>query len=276
MPKKRKPRPKQTAADGDWSVRFDLCESAVRFQDEYRLEHDQPLVDAAEGLMEARIKEAGQSDSLILLCDKGCPRRELLYLLAMCENRGLSRTDIMLGRNSVAMRKSLKKIEACADDVAHLLCDGELGRILATEENSTLFDFVNLPTELQEFAALVDHAVKYIAGRHDFYLNIAKARLVNFVLKHTGKHHHKEVANLLWVNLGGEYGEVEHRIWHSNYLDRAERFRASPEDSPSLRAKKNLLECRAAILLRFDVQHPGNKYLRVGGQSVLRKHDPFA
>lgn len=276
MPKREKPKRKQTTTDGNWPVRFDLCESAVRFEDEYRLKYDPPLVDAGVKYMEARVKEEGQSETLDILVNQGCPRRELLYLLAMCENRGLSKTEMMVGHNSVALRLALKKITKCADMVSDLICGGEFGRLLELPEESTLFRFLNLPTELQEFATLVDHAVKYIAGRNDFYLHIAKARLANAVLKHTGKHHHKHVANLLSVNVGDGYAEAEHRVWHSTYLDRIERFQSDPEDSPAVRAKKNLLECRAAILLRLDVRHPGDKYLRVRGASVLCENDPFA
>ena len=69
--------------------------------------------------------------------------------------------------------------------------------------------FLQLPACLDEYASLVKHASKYLGGKSDFYLSLAKAALVNFVRERTKDDHPKDVANLLSVMLGEEYGEVE-------------------------------------------------------------------
>jgi hypothetical protein len=72
------------------------------------------------------------------------------------------------------------------------------------------------------------------------------------------------------VMLGTNYGEVDHRIWRSNYHRRHAHYRPDPPDSPVLRAKKTLLECEAAVFYRMDVGHPGEQYLRKNRLTISR------
>jgi len=112
--------------------------------------------------------------------------------------------------------------------------------------------------------------VRYIGGKSDFYLNLAKAMLVQFVRNHTEGYHDVAIAKLLSVMLGTGYGEVDHRVWRGKYEKRLKQYRPNPTDTPALRAKKTLLECYAARLYRMDILHPGKQHLRRMRRTVLR------
>jgi hypothetical protein len=143
----------------------------------------------------------------------------------------------------------------------------------AQEKNvkpSAITEFLRLPDMLNEYVSLVEHAAKYLGGKSDFYLNVAKAVLVRFVWHHTGQHHHGKVARLLSVMLGPEYLQPNHVVWFGSYQERLQHYRPDREDSSALRAKKTLLECEAAIFYRMDILHMGTKFIRKNRRTVLR------
>ncbi len=281
--KKRTRRRKKTGDNGTgWPVRLAMCESAIRKQDEYVSRRSPRFVDLIAEATAAQVEENGQTGALKFLCEQGSSRRELLYLLGMCENRGVTNAVKMTGYDSVELRKKLRDLRSCASAIwklnGHAVPQGwggtEFGKFLEMAEvkrsPSTLAKFLELPIYLREYASLLEHAFKFLGGKSDFYLNLAKALLVRFVRERTNKYHNKEVADLLSVMLGLEYGEVEHRVWRGKYQKRFTHYRPDPTDSPSLRAKKTLLECEAAILYRMDVLHPGQQHLRKEGRTVSR------
>jgi hypothetical protein len=178
--------------------------------------------------------------------------------------------------------QKLRDLRACANAVwrlnGHAVPNGWGGtafgmflEMAAVEvEPSTLAEFLDLPTHLREYASLAEHSAKYIGGKSDFYLSLAKALLVGFVHEHANKDHDKSVADLLSMMLGPSYGEVDHRVWRNNYHRRHAHYRPDPTDSPVLRAKKSLLECEAAVFYRMDVCHPGKQYIRSNRRTVSR------
>jgi hypothetical protein len=273
MPQSVKKKRRSTSAGAviPWPVRIAMCESAIRKQDELLLKDGSPspFVDLVVAETEARVKESGKSGSLEFLCIKGCPRRELLYHLGMCENRGVTNTVAMTGFESGELHKELKRIEGCAATIRGLNGDtfGEFGDY---DERSTVYKFLTLPEMLLEYSALVKHAVKYIGGKSDFYLPLAKSLLVEFVYERTKDFHHAKVVDLLSVMLGSGYSELDHRIWYSKYLRRRKGYRADPADSPSLRMKKTLIEVHAAIIHRMDIHHGGDQCLRQNGSTIMR------
>ena len=120
---------------------------------------------------------------------------------------------------------------------------------------------------------LVEHAVRYLGGKPDFYLSLAKSLLVSFVLERTSKNHHKSVSDLLSVMLGLQYGEVEHRVWYSTYLDRLHNYRpATPNESFNLQGTKQLLEIQAARFYRMDCYHSAKQFLRAKKRTVSRNN----
>ena len=218
---------KQKTSDGKsgWPVRLAMCESAIRKQDEYVFKHVPRFVDIVVSRSESRIKEAIENNELAVgkygkrtvnplnfLCEEGCPRRELLYLLGMCENRGVTNSVRMTGFDSDDRKKLVAHIRDLADKL-WALSGKEVGAYLEMEERSTLFNLLRVPEMLREYAALIEHAVDFIGGKSDFYLHLARARLLSFVRTHTGKPHDAKVASLLSVMLGPEYGKDNHRVW---------------------------------------------------------------
>jgi hypothetical protein len=282
--KKRTPRRKKTADNGKgWPVHLAKCESAIRKQDKYVFRRVPRFVDEVVEATAAHVKKNRQTCALDFLCEQGCPQRELLYLLGMCENRGVTNAVKMTGFDPAELRKKLRDLRACADAIWKLnghaepqgLGGTEFGQLLEMAEvkRSTLANFLQLPIYLREYASLVDHAFKYLGGKSDFYLNLAKTLLVRFVRERTNKDYNKEVAKLLSVMVGLEYGDVEHRVFRGKYEKRFMHYRPDPTDSPSLRAKKTLLECVAAILYRMHTLHTGDQHLRQEGRTVLRPTD---
>lgn len=259
-----------------------MCESAIRKQDEYVFKHVPRFVDEVVEQTENRIREAiknnelaiGKSgkrnvDPLKFLCDKGCPRRELLYLLGMCENRGVTSSIKMTGFDSEELTKLLGAIRILAHNLRSL-SRHEFGSYLECEERSTLFRLLQVPQMLDEYASLIKHAIEFIGGKSDFYLHVARARLLSFVKERAGKPYDAHVARLLSVILGAEYGKDNHRVWRDKLENTLLHYEPDPADSPSLRAKKTLLECHAAICYRMDVYHPGKQYLREKRATVVR------
>jgi hypothetical protein len=282
MKNERKSRPRTSGGKSGWPVRLAFCESAIRKQDEYVF-GESLWCEAFVNDTASRVEENRQADTLEFLCKEGCPRRELLYLLGMCENRGVTNALNMTGYNSSDLKRKLRNLRECGDSVwklnGHAVPDGWGGTAFGMflemaavklPKPSTLAKFLELPMYLREYASLVEHAARYLGGKSDFYLHLAKALLVRFVHEHTNKHHDKEVADLLSVMLGLEYGEVDHRIWRSSYQKRFIHYRPDPTDSPVLRAKKTLLECEAAVFYRMDVGHPGKQYIRKNRLTVSR------
>ena len=275
---------KQKTSDGKkgWRVRLAMCESAIRKQDEYVFKHVPRFVDNVIQETENRIQKAIKNnelavgkygkrsvDPLKFLCDQGCPRRELLYLLGMCENRGVANSLKMTGFDSEDLNKLLYTIRLVADDL-WTLSGSEFGAFLEMEEGSTLFNLLRVPEMLREYASLIEHAVEFVGGKSDFYLHLARARLLSFVKKHTGKPYDVHVARLLSVMLGAEYGNVNHRMWRDKLEKTLLKYEPDPNDSEVLRAKKTLLECHAAIFYRMNILHPGKQYLRKNRFTVLR------
>jgi hypothetical protein len=274
---------RQKKSTADWPVRLATCESAIRKQDEYVFKHAPSYVDIIVKATSVRVEENGQTSTLEFLYEQGCPKRELLYLLGMCENRGVTNALKMTGYNSAALKQKLHEVEECASAIeqvnGHAVREGwggtEFGKLLemANVKRSTLASFLQLPLHLREYGSLVEHAARYLGGKSDFYLSLAKALLVAFVRQRTHDDHHKEVADLLSAMLGEEYGRLEHGVWRNLYQKRLMNYQPDPADPPSLLAKKTLLESAAAILYRMDVLHPGEKYVRQKRSTALRLSD---
>lgn len=281
----KKESQRRTTSKGEkgWPVRLAFCESAIRKQDEHVFSGSDLWVDTFVDDTAAQVEENGQTGALEFLCKQGCPRRELLYLLGHCENRGVTNALKATGYDSSELKQRLRDLRKCADAVwrinGHAVPNHWGGTAFAMflemaavkdRKPGTLAKFLDLDTHLEEYASLVEHAARYLGGKSDFYLHLAKALLVKFVHAHTNKNHDKIVADLLSVMLGLSYGEVDHRIWRSNYHQRYTHYRPDPNDSPDLRAKKTLLECEAAVFYRVDVGHPGEQYLRQNRLTALR------
>jgi hypothetical protein len=207
---------RRTTGKGEkgWPVRLSFCESAIRTQDQRMFREVPRFIDMIAEDTAARVKKNRQAETLEFLCKQSCPRRELLYLLGMCENRGVTNALKATGYDSSELKRKMRDLRKCANAVWQI--NGYAVRNhwggtafamfleMAAEKNGkpgTLAKFLDLDTDLEEYASLVEHAARYLGGKSDFYLNLAKALLVNFVQAHTNKNHDKAVADLLSVML---------------------------------------------------------------------------
>ena len=255
--------------------------------DKERFKGSDKFVDIVADAIETKVRENGATDKLDKLVQEGCPKRELLYLLGMCENRGVGKSFAMTGFDPKELRTELRRIRQAAKTIERINGAGaprdwgtELGKVLdfagyKSGKPSVITEFLRLPAMLNEYVSLVDHAAKYLGGKSDFYLNVAKAVLVRFVWQHTGQYHHGKVATLLSVMLGPRYGQTEHIVWFRSYQQRLQDYRPDREDSPALRAKKTLLECAAALFYRMDIHHPGDKFIKESRKTVLRTSELY-
>src|SRR5208282_500932 len=121
----------------------------------------------------------------------------------MCENRGVTNALKMTGHDSEELVKKLRELRECATSVCringHAVREGwsgtEFGKFLeiAKVKHSAIADFLQLTISLSEYASLVEHAARYIGGKSDFYLHLAKALLAGFVHQHASEYHDARV-----------------------------------------------------------------------------------
>src|ERR1700730_17955593 len=111
-----------------------MCMSAVRWQDELVFKQSPGFVGEVVSSTEVRVSAAIKTNELApagidgntetnafdFLCKQGCPKRELLYLLGMCENRGVTKASNMTGYDSAELRTKLRDIRECADSVSRM------------------------------------------------------------------------------------------------------------------------------------------------------------
>jgi hypothetical protein len=271
---------------GGWPIRLAMCESAIRWQDERMFKKSPMFVDLVVSATIRKVRLHQVEDVVEELKKRGCPERELLYLLGMCENRGVGNSFSMIGFDPERWQTQMRRIRSAANKIERIngkdVREGwggtEFGKFLEFAEAkrskpSIIAEFLRLPNILREYLSLAEHATKYLGGKSDFYLGIAKARLVRFVRLHTGRYHHGRVATLLSVILRPEYGQIEHIVWFSLYQQRLQHYCPDRKDSAAVRAKKTLLECEAAIFYRMDVLHPGSKSIKQRRRTSVRSSD---
>jgi hypothetical protein len=247
-----------------WPVKITFCEYAICKHDEWVFKNAPGFVDDVVAATEARVIAVEKMGSLEFLCEKGCPRRPLLYFLGMCENRGVTKAVKMTGFDSEDLNKELRRIRKCVSTIEALNARrfGDFGHFVGFPEHFALCKFLLLPSMLRDYSALVKHAVHSFGGKSDFYLDFAKAVLVKFVHRCTKEFRDEKVVDLLSVMLGAKYSAIRHRNWRSKYLKRRRGYRPDPTDPPSLRITKTLLDMQAAVLYRMGGLHPGAKHLR--------------
>ena len=143
------------------------------------------FVDIVVKATETKIRENQVADVVEELERKGCPKRELLYLLGMCENRGVGNSLGMTGFEPERLRTQLRRIRRAGKkietingaDVPQHWGGTEFGKFLEFAhakdgKPGTIVEFLQLPAMLNEYISLVEHAAKYLGGKSDFYLNI--------------------------------------------------------------------------------------------------------
>ena len=164
---------------------------------------------------ETRIKEGNGSKDLRRLCDEGCEREELLWLVSGCCGPAIVlRTQQIFRRGVRLLNRNLQEMRSCADLAASL--NGSLFAVLlrGTSFGTTL---QSVPESLRALADLAE-AAKRDFKNAEWFLSIAKIRLTDHVTykTHDGKPHDTEVSGLIAAVTGKDYDEDAHRRFRSN------------------------------------------------------------
>jgi hypothetical protein len=159
------------------------------------------------------------SADLKALCDAGCDREEILWLLAGCySGPAFAPITKLLGRGDRALRSALQSIRNCADLIANLNQQpfGAFAHGMASS-----FSILQLPHTLNEYASLIQDATVAFGHGSYWYLHLAKARLVDYVTSVTGGVHDRQVSSLIdaMVHPKGGYSESDQAKWRSRYYE---------------------------------------------------------
>lgn len=147
-------------------------------------------------MTEARLKDGHGLRNLASLCDEGCEREELLWLLsACCGPTSVLSTQQIFGRGVKLLNRNLQQIRNCAD-LAAGLNRSLFGALLRATPGGTTFQSV--PENLRALADLVE-AAKRDFKNAEWFLSTAKIRLTDHVMykTHDGKPHDSEVSGLI-------------------------------------------------------------------------------
>jgi hypothetical protein len=232
-----------------WPVKFLKAEEAIWCYDEFLRDKMPDVINRIANQTKLRIEEQNAMGCFHKLCKAGCHHTDLLYLLGTCENRGVQSTVKLTGYDSEELTIKLKMIRECAQTLEEINTR-EFGLFIKDRRHFKQHD--RLAVTLRQYAGLVDHAARHLGGKTDFYLHVAKGRLIHYVREKTGAYHDKEVAETLAAVLDSAYSESDHRGWRNTYHKRISDYTREAGDTPALRAKKTRLEMRAATLYRSD------------------------
>src|SRR5271156_3292822 len=100
-----------------WPVRLAACESAIRSQDEQMFKTVPSFVNIVVNATKTKVGENQAAGVVEDLRKKGCPERELLYLLGMCENRGVGNSFSMTGFDPEQLQTQLRRIRHAAKKI---------------------------------------------------------------------------------------------------------------------------------------------------------------
>jgi hypothetical protein len=239
-----KKKPKETG----WPVNFLMAEDATWGYDQFIREQMPGILAGIANHARQKIEHHNAMGSLHKLGTAGCDDTELLFLLGACENRGVQSAIKLTGYDSEELTAKLKLMVTCAQVIAEIN-RREFG--LLVKDRRHFRQHERLSSTLRQYRALVEHAVKHLGGKTDFYLHVAKGRIIHYVREHTGSYHDSEVSELIAAALGSHYTEEDHRGWRIAYHKRIQTH-SRGADTPVLRMKKTLLERRAANLYRSD------------------------
>lgn len=194
-----------------WPVNLKRAAATIRVLDkEHPLLHE-PFVAEFRAEAEAMIKANGATRFLERLVKAGCPKDPLLYLVRQCENRGVKTAQNLTGYRSTEVKAKIRQMRRTADVIAEIN-KREFGLFLSDRAHFRTHE--RLASYLREYAALLEHALNYLGGKQDFYLNLAKAALVDFVKEHTKAFHDGLVAELIASVLDSDgYSELGIHFW---------------------------------------------------------------
>jgi hypothetical protein len=150
------------------------------------------------------------------LCAAGAEASELLWLLNGCEGlAGFTHTDQVFGWSAEELTNGLKVIEEAAS-VIEKVQRHPFG-ILAVQTPGVS---QGLEKTLMAYVALARGARSDFGHGSDWFLNIAKARLVIHVTHRTkGVVHDREISGLIAATTGSEYSPSAQSQWRHKHND---------------------------------------------------------
>ena len=176
-------------------------------------EHRKVLQDTLAAVEQQTSTYAKGGESLNRLCNSGCEREELVWLLRGCDGRalaGLTSAQELFGRPAELLKTNLNALEEAASILESI--NGQPFGILL--RGTVLLDLMQLPDSLRLYVAAVEAAKRDFFHGAEWFLNIAKARLVDHVNYKTASWSDEEVSTLIGaVARKQSYPAYIHRQW---------------------------------------------------------------
>jgi hypothetical protein len=149
------------------------------------------------------------------LCDAGSEADELLWLLAGCEGLpGFINAEEVFGWSASELRKGLAALEKAANVIEKM--DLRPFGLLVRHANVTF----NLDKRLRSYLRFARAAQSDFGHGSEWFLNIAKARLVLHVIHRTaGEPHDNEVSGLIAAVTKTEYNADAQKRWRHKHND---------------------------------------------------------
>jgi hypothetical protein len=164
-----------------------------------------------------RVLEPAVAADLKALCDAGCDREEILWLLkGAYAGPAFAPIERLFGRQGRALTSARESITNCADLIANIN-QHPFGILVS----ATVWghDLLQLPARLREYASLIQEGSKAFRHGSHWYLHLTKARLVDHVRAFTGDVRDRQVSSLINAVLQPEagYSEADQAMWRSRY-----------------------------------------------------------
>ncbi len=193
----------------------------------------QPIVDKALQRLEEVIQQGEAKNSLAFLCERGCNREELIWLLATCSwDATHERVDQITELDDRKLKAALKRFAKCAGEVERLSRRSAVQKLLTKSSVTRPFQ---IPQDLRDFGALLE----FISGlRAQIYRILARNRLIRYVKSSTGQFWDKPLAELIaTVSNRDNYDEKAHRQWRFRNYGRTVELQLPAAASPALRKR---------------------------------------
>jgi len=172
------------------------------------------LLAPVEGLLTPAV-----AADLQALCDAGCDREEILWLLAGVGDHArpaFASIERLFGRQKRALARALQSITQCAELIANINQHPFGGFVHATVFGQ---EFLQLPARLREYAWLIQEGSQAFGHGSHWYSHLTKARLVDHVKAFTGDFRDHAVSCLIDAVLEPKaaYSETDQAKWRFRY-----------------------------------------------------------
>lgn len=183
---------------------------------------------------EQHLKEQEGWKDFEFLCQAGAEREELLWILAGCEGLpGLPTAQKLFGWRADRLTEGLLAIERAATIIEKTF-DHPFGILthVAGEDSQAL------PARMRSYVNFARAAQRDFGKGAEWFLNIAKARLVIHVTFRTKNPHDKQVSGLITSTTGADYNEDAMRRWRHRHQDLVQDSQLDPHTTQTSEERK--------------------------------------